>query len=110
MTEREDTAPKTFEQIRADLRATYTEEINRVMDDCLTALVLPADKASIALDAAQFVVFMLTLKTVEASGDVLNKTSLLAAYFSIQKHIIKELPAMILELARSIEAQQGKTA
>jgi len=88
---------RTFDQLRDDLRAVYTTGISEIMDRCLEELVLPSDKAALALDAAQFIVFLMAIKSAEASGQILDKRSVLSAYWPIQKGITKEVPGMILE-------------
>lgn len=92
-----------FEEQRQRVRQVYMQGISDIMDRCLGEFILPDDQASILSDAAQFLVMLMASKTVDVRQQEPTRLNLLAAYWPIEKAIKKEVPAALIELARSME-------
>lgn len=101
MTEPRVNGAERFEEARARVRAAYMQGISDILDASLAEFIMPTDRETIAQDAAQFTVFLMALKIVEARGQPLNRKNLLAAYWPIEKAIKRDLPGMLLDFARS---------
>ncbi len=101
---------KPFEKTLQELRSVYTTEIAQVMEQCCKELALPGDQVALCEDAAQFTVFMMVLNIVRLRGQDPTKKTLLAAYWPLEKAIKKEIPSMILDYARAIEAGEAPDA
>ena len=99
---------KPFEETLQELRAVYTGEIAQVMEQCIKELILPQDQVALCEDAAQFTLFIMVLNIARLRGQEVNKKTLLAAYWRLEKAIKKEIPSMILDYARALEAENSQ--
>jgi len=95
----------TFDERIEAVREVYMQGISDILDRCIDEFVLPQDQEALLGDAAQFVVYLLAVKKVEVRRQVPDKKVLLAAYWPLEKAIKKEVPGMLLEFARAVEAQ-----
>ncbi|HEV2079421.1 MAG TPA: hypothetical protein VGR19_05940 [Allosphingosinicella sp.] len=95
----------TIEQRLEQVREVYTQGISDILDRCMDEFVLPQDQEALLDDAAQFAVYLLAIKKVEVRRQAADKKSLLAAYWPLEKAIKKEVPGMLLEFAKAVEAQ-----
>lgn len=102
---------QSFEERIEEVRAFYLNGISDVMDEALAKFMLPGDRISLLKDAAPFVCFMLAIKAAEcktpARSQIERKTAL-AQWWPLQKIILKDVPAMLLEFGRAAERTKLK--
>lgn len=94
-----------FDELRAVLREGYSTAINDIMDGCMANVLLPDDQAALALDAAQFMVFAMAIKTVGNRRQEPTRKNIMAAYWPIEKAIKGEVPRMLNEFVDELKAQ-----
>lgn len=100
----------SFDELLATLREGYTNAINDVLDACLAHLILPKQQEAVAIDAAQFLTFILAVKIVTNNREPLDRKHLLQAFRRINKAVEKEVPAMLLSFAGEVQSKGSPAA
>lgn len=98
-----------FDERIEEVRAFYLNGISDVIDEALSKFMLPGDRLSLLKDAAPFVCFMLAIKAAECTipaGSQIERRSALTQWWPLQKIILKDVPAMLLDFGR--EAERAK--
>ena len=98
----------TLEERLVDARDVYARGFGDIMDHMLEQFILPEQKAALCRDAAQFVLFLMCIKTAEAMGAEPNLRGIIKHWWPIEKAMKSEMPGMIAEYANAI--RQGETA
>lgn len=86
-----------LEERLAEAREFYATFIADAMDRILEQFIFPADRQALCLDAAQYCVFLLTLKSLESTGQEQTLKNAMRAYWKAQ------LPGMFMEFTRELE-------
>lgn len=92
-----------LEERLAEAREFYATFIADAMDRILEQFIFPADRQALCLDAAQYCVFLLTLKSLESTGQEQTLKNAMRAYWPIEKAIKAQLPGMFMEFTRELE-------
>lgn len=103
-----DLSGPTLEERLVDAREVYARGFSDIMDHMLEQFILPEQKAALCRDAAQFVLFLMTVKCAEALGAEPNLRGIIKHWWPIEKAIKSEMPGMIAEYANAFK--QGETA
>lgn len=91
-----DPAPD-FDELRLRLREAYSNGIDSLLDRCTGTLILPDQQAVALLDAVQFTVFIVTVKTCESLGrSPVDRKELMQAYRRLHVAIDREVPTMLM--------------
>ncbi len=89
-------AQSPFDLQRDQARAVYSNALNDITDRVLQDFILPADQRSIALDIAQFTVFLMAIKISSYGNKVPDKRELMQAYRHLMRDIEREVPELLL--------------
>lgn len=84
------------------LRQFYMNGASDLMDRVLGELLLPDDRAKVALDFAGVAAFLMCIKVVEARGQQPTRENLLAVWWPFQKSLKDDVPGMLRDFADAI--------
>lgn len=101
---------ETMDDFRNRLRAVYSQAFSDIMDHILEDVILPDVKASILLDAAQFMTFLMAVKLTEVRGQAPTRENLLAAYWPMQKALKDEVPDQLRAFAAEVIGSSRKVS
>ena len=83
-------------------RAAYTNAINDILERICDEFDAPEVKQLVAQDFALFTVYLVSLKMVLIAEEPAWRKRLLSAHQHLSKRIDREVPEMLIELARSL--------
>lgn len=81
-------------------RAAYSNAINDILERVVEEFDDPAMKQVVTQDLAMFTVYLASVKMVAVANEPLWRKRLLSAFQHLEKRIEREVPEMLIELAR----------
>ena len=98
--------PETQAKIEA-ARAAYSNAINGILDRVCEEFDNPTVKQIVAQDFALFTMFLVSSKMVEIASEPAWRKRLLSALQHLSKRVDREVPEMLIQLARELNGGRG---
>lgn len=101
---------RSFDEMRADLRAAYLNAVSDVMERCLEQVILPDEQANLLFDFAMASSFMAVIKVAEIQAayqggtPVSDRKNIMKLFKQLLKTTDDEVPKMLMLLVDAVNA------